>query len=143
MHNFVDYFEEDEVCDLTSVSFVSPEFRENLDFGVADEIEILEANNKELIIDFTRTLVYENDDDVEPFLQVSATANFSVKDDFNDTIVLMSKTSDLENKILENEEFFLSSTISGVSLLISQVLSSFGRVPVITPPVFMSEDDEE
>ena len=55
----------------------------------------------------------------------------------------MSKTSDLENKILENEEFFLSSTISGVSLLISQVLSSFGRVPVITPPVFMSEDDEE
>lgn len=143
MHNFVDYFEEDEVCDLTSVSFVSPEFRENLDFGVADEIEILEANNKELIIDFTRTLVYENDDDVEPFLQVSATANFSVKEDFNDTIVLMSKTSDLENKILENEEFFLSSTISGVSLLISQVLSSFGRVPVITPPVFMSEDDEE
>ncbi|EDS72503.1 hypothetical protein NE604_06345 [Anaerofustis stercorihominis] len=143
MHNFVDYFEEDEVCDLTSVSFVSPEFRENLDFGVTDEIEILEANNKELIIDFTRTLVYENDDDVEPFLQVSATANFSVKDDFNDTIVLMSKTSDLENKILENEEFFLSSTISGVSLLISQVLSSFGKVPVITPPVFMSEDDEE
>lgn len=143
MHNFVDYFEEDEVCDLTSVSFVSPEFRENLDFGVADEIEILEANNKELIIDFTRTLVYENDDDVEPFLQVSATANFSVKEDFNDTIVLMSKTSDLENKILENEEFFLSSTISGVSLLISQVLSSFGRVPVITPPVFMSEDDGE
>ena len=143
MHNFVDYFGEDEVCDLTSVSFVSPEFRENLDFGVADEIEILEANNKELIIDFTRTLVYENDDDVEPFLQVSATANFSVKDDFDDTIVLMSKTSDLENKILENEEFFLSSTISGVSLLISQVLSSFGRVPVITPPVFMSEDDEE
>ena len=65
MHNFVDYFEEDEVCDLTSVSFVSPEFRENLDFGVTDEIEILEANNKELIIDFTRTLVYENDDDVE------------------------------------------------------------------------------
>lgn len=143
MHNFVDYFEEDEVCDLTSVSFVSSEFRENLDFGVTDEIEILEANNKELIIDFTRTLVYENDDDVEPFLQVSATANFSVKDDFNDTIVLMSKTSDLENKILENEEFFLSSTISGVSLLISQVLSSFGKVPVITPPVFMSEDDEE
>ncbi|MCR2032898.1 hypothetical protein [Anaerofustis stercorihominis] len=143
MHNFVDYFEEDEVCDLTSVSFVSPEFRGNLDFGVADEIEILEANNKELIIDFTRTLVYENDDDVEPFLQVSATANFSVKEDFNDTIVLMSKTSDLENKILENEEFFLSSTISGVSLLISQVLSSFGRVPVITPPVFMSEEDEE
>ena len=143
MPNFVDYFEEDEVCDLTSVSFVSPEFRENLDFGVTDEIEILEANNKELIIDFTRTLVYENDDDVEPFLQVSATANFSVKDDFNDTIVLMSKTSDLENKILENEEFFLSSTISGVSLLISQVLSSFGKVPVITPPVFMSEDDEE
>ena len=143
MHNFVDYFEEDEVCDLTSVSFVSPEFRGNLDFGVADEIEILEANNKELIIDFTRTLVYENDDDVEPFLQVSATANFSVKEDFNDTIVLMSKTSDLENKILENEEFFLSSTISGVSLLISQVLSSFGRVPVITTPVFMSEEDEE
>jgi len=141
MHNFIDYFEEDEICDLTSVSFISPEFRGELDFGISDEIEIIEANNKELVIDFTRTLLYEKDEDAEPFLQVSSTIAFSVKEDFNNTIVLMSKARDLEKKIIENEEFFLSSAISGVSLVISQILSTFGRVPIITPPVFMNDEE--
>lgn len=139
MNNFVDYFEENEISELSSINFENPEIGFDVDFKINDHIEIIDVNDKMLTIEFTRSLIELDLDEL--FLEISVLITFKVKKEFDNTIVFLSKIKqeDLKKVILENEDFFLSCSICTVSLLISQILSSFGRIPPITPPLFIKE----
>ena len=110
-----------------------------MDFKINDHIEIIDVNDKMLTIEFTRSLIELDLDEL--FLEISVLITFKVKKEFDNTIVFLSKIKqeDLKKVILENEDFFLSCSICTVSLLISQILSAFGRIPPITPPLFIKE----
>ncbi|MGN8914027.1 hypothetical protein [Anaerofustis butyriciformans] len=139
MNNFVDYFEENEISELSSINFENPEIGFDVDFKINDHIEIIDVNDKMLTIEFTRNLIELDLDEL--FLEISVLITFKVKKEFDNTIVFLSKIKqeDLKKVILENEDFFLSCSICTVSLLISQILSAFGRIPPITPPLFIKE----
>lgn len=137
MSNFIEYFDENEISELHSVNFFDPGAYIDLDFKIQDDLDILDFNNKLLVMEYRRNLIDIQTDEI--FLEVSAIITFMVKKNFENTIILPSSIETLQRKILENEEFFLSCTISGVSLLISQLLSTFGKIPPITPPLFLSE----
>ncbi|MCO8193417.1 MULTISPECIES: hypothetical protein [Anaerofustis] len=139
MNNFVDYFEENEISELSSINFENPEIGFDVDFKINDHIEIIDVNDKMLTIEFTRSLIELDLDEL--FLEISVLITFKVKKEFDNTIVFLSKIKqeDLKKVILENEDFFLSCSICTVSLLISQILSAFGRIPPITPPLFIKE----
>ena len=139
MNNFVDYFEENEISELSSINFENPEIGFDVDFKINDHIEIIDVNDKMLTIEFTRSLIELDLDEL--FLEISVLITFKVKKVFDNTIVFLSKIKqeDLKKVILENEDFFLSCSICTVSLLISQILSAFGRIPPITPPLFIKE----
>ncbi len=139
MNRFVDYFEENEISELSSVNFENPEIGFDVDFKISDNIEIVEVNDKILMFEFTRSLIELDIDEL--FLEISVLITFKVKKEFDNTILFLSKfkEEDLKKIILENEEFFLSCSICTVSLLISQILSAFGRIPPITPPLFIKE----
>ena len=139
MNNFVDYFEENEISELSSINFENPEIGFDVDFKINDHIEIIDVNDKMLTIEFTRSLIELDLDEL--FLEISVLITFKVKKEFDNTIVFLSKIKqeNLKKVILENEDFFLSCSICTVSLLISQILSAFGRIPPITPPLFIKE----
>ncbi|MGO5359077.1 hypothetical protein ACTQYZ_07280 [Anaerofustis sp. LCP19S3_F7] len=139
MNNFVDYFEENEISELSIINFENPEIGFDVDFKINDHIEIIDVNDKMLTIEFTRSLIELDLDEL--FLEISVLITFKVKKEFDNTIVFLSKIKqeDLKKVILENEDFFLSCSICTVSLLISQILSAFGRIPPITPPLFIKE----
>jgi hypothetical protein len=40
-------------------------------------------------------------------------------------------------------DYFSAQNLDRVSLIISQITSSFGASPIITPPVFMEKTDEK
>jgi hypothetical protein len=98
-----------------------------------------EVAQNELHIDFVRNMKFTPKGLYT--LTVAFGAVFEFNNDIKDEIDFKKIDWDLE--VLKNREKFLSNVTARASLLISQITSSYGLVPVITPPTMLQDNNEK
>lgn len=139
MNIFDEYFTGDCSIALENVSYKKlDDLNEDVTLSVNDDLNIKENVNGynfiEIII--TRNLSFA------PKSLVDITVTFSVYLELNEKYA---KNNVIDYKALKNYLLFKENTLtsivmSRISLLISQLTSSYGERPIITPPSFMTED---
>lgn len=138
MNIFDEYFTGDCSIALENVSYKKlDDINEDVTLSVKDDLNINENVNGNNFIEIiiTRNLSFV------PKSLVDITVSFSVSLELNEKYV---KTNVIDYKTLKNYLLFKENTLttiimSRISLLISQLTSSYGERPIITPPSFMTE----
>lgn len=96
--------------------------------------EIIE-NGKQLRVLFTRRIYHQPESLYELFVSFGAIYYFK-KEYINSAEV---KDIDFLKKFKENRNTLFLNIISRTSMLISQITSSHGKIPLVTPPLYMEK----
>lgn len=130
--NFKECFTDEYQYSLKSINYKTIESQEifdTIELNCSDEINSINIENG-LELTFSRKVFFI------PKCMYELTVTYSVKLFFVDNTKEINCEELLDN--LKNEEnVYLSNIISRASLLISDITSSYGQNPVITPPVFI------
>lgn len=130
--NFKEYFTDEYQYSLKSIVYETIESKEMFDtieLNCSDEINSISVENG-IELAFSRKVFFI------PKCMYELTVTYSVK------LFYVDNTKEINHEelldILKNEEnVYLSNIISRASLLISNITSSYGQNPVVTPPVFI------
>ena len=139
MNIFDKYFTGNCTISLENVAYRKlDEIEEDVTLNVKDDIEIKEkvSNSGSIECIFSRNLSFV------PKSLVDITVSFGISLELNEKY---KETNNLDYDILKkhllSEDSVIASIVmSRISLLISQLTSSYGERPIITPPSFMTED---
>ena len=137
IHNLSEYFLPQQEFYLDNIVYNRLEKNsENLEYSLncIDTIHTsLEENGIKIII--TRILKFEPEEIFEVSVSFGAFLTFNPhkKDDYNWYEL------NLSEEFRENGEFVVSNLMHRISLLISQITSSFGQTPIILPPHLASK----
>lgn len=130
--NFKECFTDEYQYSLKSIDYKTIESQEifdTIELNCSDEINSINIENG-LELTFSRKVFFI------PKCMYELTVTYSVKLFYVDNTKEINCEELLDN--LKNEEnVYLSNIISRASLLISDITSSYGQNPVITPPVFI------
>lgn len=130
--NFKEYFTDEYQYSLKSIVYETIESKETFDtieLNCSDDINSISVENG-LELTFSRKVFFV------PKCMYELTVTYSVKLFYVDNTKEINREELLD--ILKNEEnVYLSNIISRASLLISDITSSYGQNPVVTPPVFI------
>lgn len=107
------------------------------DFVLSDSISADIIDNKQLKINFQRRLFCEPEGVFS--LHVSFTTIFTLDPETKDEVD-WSKVN-IAEEIVNYGEGLLTNIVSRTSLLISQITSSFGQLPIMTPPTLAKSDN--
>lgn len=137
MSNFDEYFTGGCSISLKNVVYKKlAEIEADVSLNVKDNLDIHKegSDNIELII--SRNLSFT------PYSMVDIDVSFSVFLELNDKYK-GDKQLDytlIKKEILNKDSVIMSIIMSRISLLISQLTSSYGERPIITPPSFMTSE---
>lgn len=96
----------------------------------SDKLETKEISENKLQVSITRSLVFDPDDLYT--LSVTYVAVLKFKADRKEELKALS--DNLSKDLLNYGQFFMSNIMARMSLLISEITSSYGQPPVVTPP---------
>lgn len=116
-----------------------PEFDKECKLVCEDHINTEIVQMGQLHIDFVRNIKFDPDSLYS--LSVAFGAVFEFKNDIKDEVDIAKINWDTE--VVKNRQKFLSNIVSRASLLISQITSSYGLTPVVTPPTIIQNDNME
>ncbi|MDI9493389.1 MAG: hypothetical protein QM289_02680 [Bacillota bacterium] len=121
--------------DLFSIEYKSMNSSEKitapLKLSCQDFVSVYDKTSTKLTVKVTRNLKF----DPEALFQLSISylIHHYVKDEFLEKVDW--ESYDLDNEITNDCDYFAGIGTETVSLLIGQITSSFGRVPIITNPL--------
>lgn len=133
LNNINEYFESDYDFYLDKVSYIHKQKTTSTDeykLNCNDRLEAKEISDDRLQVSVTRSLVFDPDDLYS--ISVTFVAVLKYKMDKKDE--LKSLSDDLSRDLLAYGQFFMSNIMARISLLISEITSSYGQPGVITPP---------
>lgn len=107
----------------------------DLNIHYMDSLSIYDMTSDKLSVIVTRNLKFDPESLFR--LSISYLIHHYVKDEFRKELDW--ESYDLDNEIAGNYAYFAGVGMEAVSLLIGQITSSFGRVPIITNPLFKSK----
>lgn len=110
---------------------------DSINFNFYDNKTLVKVANDHFIVNIERRVNFVDGKLFDIAVVVEAILHFSEESNKN-----FKNSDDLKMYILERINFIIdqSPIMEGISLLISQITSSFGSVPLITPPVFKTEE---
>ncbi len=139
MSNFNDYIKKQGSLYLNDISYklVTVESNpERANTVIRDSLNTeLINDNKDLRVVFTRNISFEPQKLYE--LSVSFGAIYSFKDSYTYKEVI---DIDFTKLVIHSNNILFSNIISRTSMLISQITSSHGQYPLVTPPLFLTEN---
>jgi hypothetical protein len=136
---FRDLFDQ-RIVALSTVSYKAHEFQnESCQIKCEDKIDILPPTDCYLEIIVTRKLVCVPEG---PF-EVSAA--YSIRHGLREEHIGKVSWADYSifDEIMADKDFFITDDVSRLSLIISQITSSFNTLPLVTPPIFIEEIDSK
>lgn len=134
MSNFDEYFTGGCSISLENVVYKKlEESPEDVSLNIKDNLNIQKKGSDDIELIISRNLSFT------PYSLVDISVSFSVLLELNDKHK-GDKSPDyntIKNEILNKDNVIMSIIMSRISLLISQLTSSYGERPIITPPSFM------
>lgn len=131
--NINDYFESDYEFYLDKVSYIHKQKTSSTDeysLNCNDRLEAKEISDEKLQVSVSRSLVFDPDD----LYSISVTFVAVLKYNMAKKDELKNLSDDLSRDLLAHGQFFMSNIMARISLLISEITSSYGQPGVITPP---------
>ena len=122
---------------LTSVNYSTLPPAQNpseTKISVTDETELIKLDNNKLKLSIKRSVTFNPNHLFD--LNVCSSAILTGKTDLS-----LMNDDELKEVLLNNNPIIVNLT-SRISLLISQIFSTFGREPFITPPYLIKQDNE-
>lgn len=107
------------------------DIEEGLEIHAVDALQLVSCDTKHFIVRITRSLIFEPKEYY--YLSVSSLIDFRIDEK---TLTFFKNKEEIELYVSNKLSVFVEKTpiLTSVSLLISQITSTFGRFPVITPP---------
>ena len=138
MQNFNEFFKRQGSIYLQNISYklISLEMNpEQTKTDVIDHISTeLISDYKELRVLFTRTIKFNPERLYE--LSITYGAIYTFNEGYSKELL---ENINFDNLILRSNNIMFTNIISRTSLLISQITSSHGQFPMVTPPLFLIE----
>ncbi len=135
MIDFNQYFEDPYQFALKEVRYelIEKEVCENeIEIKIFDEIELKE-DERLFDITFYRNVRFEP----ETLFQLKVA--YSIKLNFKENIDVSKIDIDWNKELMSNENLYIQNVASRASNLIANITSSYGREPLITPPVLINK----
>lgn len=139
MKKLSDYLEEKRGIRLKEVNFTAVEMSDQDSDFIVNDYYIVSKNEKEIIVTVTREVGFEP----ENGFKISASYDIIYKliedliDEFNESNI------DIEKEIAEDKETYIWDEMNRISLIISQLTSSFDNIPFVTRPFIRFEEPAE
>lgn len=137
MSNFDEYFTGGCSISLENVVYKKlDEIEGEVTLNVKDALEIKEKHLDNIEIIISRNLSFS------PYSLVDITVTFGVILELKDKYVGDGQLDYelIKNELIDDDCVIISIIMSRISLLISQLTSSYGERPIITPPSFMEAE---
>lgn len=142
MINLKDYFSDSYEFMLSSANYQAkfgPIDPANQKLIVLDNIEVFHQENNIIKVDFTRTVNFQPEQIFE--LSVTFSIFLSAKNQSDNLKQL--KDSDIIETLSVGTSPITTNIMSRMSLLIAQITSSFGQMPLSTAPLFIHPQTEK
>lgn len=139
--NISDYFQKQGSLYLKNISYdlITLESNpENIKVILTDELETKFVNDRtQLEVIFTRVVKHNPKALFE--LKVSFGALYTFKNEYSDTELC---ENDFKDMLKQNRNRLFLNIISRTSQLISEITSSHGQYPLVTPPIFLNNNHD-
>lgn len=140
INNLADYFLPEQEYYLENVSYTRIESDSTVNGHLLNCIDQLEVsvNEEHVKLKITRSLVFEPNELFELNVSFGAILKFNqkVKNEYN------WNEMNLAEEFKENGDFVTVNLMTRISLLVSQITSSFGQIPIILPPQLASKTED-
>ncbi|NLO09277.1 MAG: hypothetical protein GX129_05340 [Clostridiales bacterium] len=137
MFDFEKYFSLNQDLLLKQIDYKSIEVHDSPETAklvCKDELEILKIDEEKIDLIFTRKLNFEP----KCLYELTISFGFSLVFNQNNKLEVDWNKIDFVKELKDDQNVVLGNIISRVSLLISEITSCNGFIPIITPPSFMS-----